>query len=90
MIHCNLLLHMQQKVALRFRRFADRLPDMQPKTEEFLNLLLRSADMLARPTFHNLSGSYESWPIATAFCVNSPLWSANNWLNAPLTTACTG
>jgi len=61
MMHCNLLLHLQQKVALRFRRFTDRLPDMQPKTEEFLNLLLWSADMLARPTFRNLSGSYESW-----------------------------
>ena len=34
---------------------------MQPKTEEFLNLLLWSAEMLVRPTFRNLSGSYESW-----------------------------
>jgi len=34
---------------------------MQPKTEEFLNLLLWSADMLARPTFRNLTDSYESW-----------------------------
>jgi len=34
---------------------------MQPKTEEFLNLLLWSADMLMRPTFRNLTDSYESW-----------------------------
>jgi phenylacetic acid degradation operon negative regulatory protein len=34
---------------------------MQPKTEEFLNLLLWSADMLARPTFRNLTSSYECW-----------------------------
>ena len=34
---------------------------MQPKTEEFLNLLLWSADLLARPTFRNLTDSYEGW-----------------------------
>jgi phenylacetic acid degradation operon negative regulatory protein len=34
---------------------------MQPRTEEFLNLLLWSVDMLARPTFRNLTDSYESW-----------------------------
>lgn len=34
---------------------------MQRKTEEFLNLLLWSADMLAQPTFCNLTESYESW-----------------------------
>ena len=34
---------------------------MKSKTEELLNLLLWSADMLLRPTFRNLTGSYESW-----------------------------
>lgn len=34
---------------------------MQPKTAELLNLLLWSADKLARPTFRNLTDSYESW-----------------------------
>jgi phenylacetic acid degradation operon negative regulatory protein len=34
---------------------------VKPKTEEFLNLLLWSADLLARPTFRNLTDSYESW-----------------------------
>lgn len=33
----------------------------QPKTEEFLNLLLWTAEMFMRPTFRNLTGSYESW-----------------------------
>jgi phenylacetic acid degradation operon negative regulatory protein len=34
---------------------------MKPKTEEFLNFLLWSAEVLARPTFRNLTDSYESW-----------------------------
>lgn len=34
---------------------------MKPQTEEFLNLLLWSADQLTRPTFRNLTESYESW-----------------------------
>ena len=34
---------------------------MQPKSEEFLNLLLWSADKLMRPTFRNLTDSYEAW-----------------------------
>jgi phenylacetic acid degradation operon negative regulatory protein len=34
---------------------------MKPRTEEFLNLLLWSADMLLRPTFRNLTRSYEGW-----------------------------
>lgn len=34
---------------------------MTAKTEEFLNLLLWSADMLTHPTFRNLTDSYESW-----------------------------
>ena len=34
---------------------------MKPKTEEFLNFLLWSAEQLMRPTFRNLTESYESW-----------------------------
>jgi phenylacetic acid degradation operon negative regulatory protein len=34
---------------------------MGQKTEEFLNLLLWSANRLAQPTFRNLTDSYESW-----------------------------
>src|SRR5439155_96484 len=52
---------MQQKVALQFAGRHGHVFSMQPKTEEFLNLLLWSADMLARPTFRNLTDSYESW-----------------------------
>lgn len=34
---------------------------MKHETEELLNVLLWSAEMLARPTFRNLTDSYESW-----------------------------
>ena len=34
---------------------------MKPRTEEFLNFLLWSAEKLARPTFINITESYESW-----------------------------
>ncbi len=34
---------------------------MQPKTEELLNLLLWTAEKLTRPTFRNLTESYEGW-----------------------------
>ena len=43
----------------KHRRFS--LAAVKPKTEEFLNLLLWSADQLMRPTFRNLTNSYESW-----------------------------
>src|SRR5208282_134723 len=38
-----------------------RIPDMRPKTEAFLNLLLWSTDKLVNPTFRNLTDSYEGW-----------------------------
>jgi phenylacetic acid degradation operon negative regulatory protein len=38
-----------------------RLAYVQPKTEELLNFLLWSADKFMRPTFRNLTDSYESW-----------------------------
>ena len=34
---------------------------MKPKTEELLYLLLWTCDMLIRPTFRNLSNSFETW-----------------------------
>ena len=34
---------------------------MKPRTEEFLNCLLWSVDKLMRPTFRDLTDSYESW-----------------------------
>ena len=53
------MLHMQHKLVTPLT--AGRLAAMNLKTEEFLNLLLWSADKLARPTFRNLTESYESW-----------------------------
>lgn len=38
---------------------------MKPKTEELLNLLLWSAEVLTRPTFRNLTDSYENWAYRT-------------------------
>jgi phenylacetic acid degradation operon negative regulatory protein len=38
-----------------------QFPAMKPQTEEFLNFLLWSAETIARPTFRNLTDSYESW-----------------------------
>src|SRR5438445_443848 len=34
---------------------------MKPKTEEFLNFLLWSAELLTRPSFRNVTESYEAW-----------------------------
>ena len=39
----------------------DIITDMKPKTFEFLAFLLWSADKLMRPTFRNMTDSYESW-----------------------------
>jgi phenylacetic acid degradation operon negative regulatory protein len=38
---------------------------MNPKIEESLNILLWTADRLMRPTFRNLTDSYESWAFRT-------------------------
>ena len=35
--------------------------NVKPKTEELINLLIWSAEKLVRPTFRNLTDSYESW-----------------------------
>ncbi|PYI80803.1 MAG: hypothetical protein DME26_20925 [Verrucomicrobia bacterium] len=40
---------------------------MKPKTEELLYLLLWACDMAARPTFRNLTDSFESWAYRTGF-----------------------
>lgn len=37
------------------------IPGMNPKTEELLYFLLWSADSLMRPTFRNLTDSFEAW-----------------------------
>src|SRR2546427_9500737 len=40
---------------------------MKPKTEELLYLLLWACDMAARPTFRNLTDSFEGWAYRTGF-----------------------
>jgi phenylacetic acid degradation operon negative regulatory protein len=40
---------------------------MKPKTEELLYFLLWSCECLARPTFHNLNDSFESWAYRNGF-----------------------
>ncbi|HHY85194.1 MAG TPA: hypothetical protein GYA07_06620 [Verrucomicrobia bacterium] len=40
---------------------------MQPKTEELLYLLMWTTDVLARPTFRNLTDSFESWAYRNGF-----------------------
>ena len=49
------------RTAIALGRHFCQIPFVQPKTEEFLNLLLWSAEILARPTFRNLTESYEGW-----------------------------
>src|ERR1041384_4545776 len=39
----------------------------KPKTEELLYLLLWACDIAARPTFRNLTDSFESWAYRTGF-----------------------
>jgi phenylacetic acid degradation operon negative regulatory protein len=40
---------------------------MKPKTEEFLTFLLWTAELLSRPTFRNLTDSYEAWAYRKGF-----------------------
>jgi len=40
---------------------------VKPKTEELLYLLLWTCDMLSRPTFRNLTDSFESWAYRNGF-----------------------
>src|SRR5208283_4336954 len=49
------------KFCMAFPACSCQYPAMKPQTEEFLNFLLWSADKLARPTFRNLTDSYEGW-----------------------------
>ena len=40
---------------------------MQPKTEEFLFMLLWTLDTAMRPTFRNLDASFEEWAYCNGF-----------------------
>jgi phenylacetic acid degradation operon negative regulatory protein len=52
---------MRQSFALASAHPPVIVSGVKPKTEEFLILLLWSAEGLLRPTFRNLTDSYESW-----------------------------
>src|SRR5436190_9359606 len=59
----------------RFHRpLFSRVYAMQPKTEQFLNLLLWSAEMVMRPTFRNVTESYEGWAYRKGLFDSSLLW----------------
>src|SRR5438876_8920259 len=60
-LSASLLSHMGQKTGFPKGADSDRVAAVQPRTEEFLNFLLWSSEKLARPTFRNLTESYESW-----------------------------
>ena len=58
------MLQLQHEAVLPSMAGFFMLSVMTRKTEEFLNFLLWAADLLSRPTFRNLTDSYESW----AYC----------------------
>jgi phenylacetic acid degradation operon negative regulatory protein len=51
----------EAKFCIVFRMLSGQVVAMKPKTEDFLYLLLWSADVLMRPTFRNLTDSFEGW-----------------------------
>ena len=51
----------------RGRRFSLILVAVKPKSEELLYLLLWSCEQLMRPTFRNLTESYEGWAYRNGF-----------------------
>jgi len=53
---------------------------MTGKTEEFLNLLLWSADLLGRPTFRNLTDSYEAWAYRNGLMRQMSRLERQQWL----------
>src|SRR5882724_12545754 len=52
---------MRQKTDYTKGADSDRVAAVKARTEEFLNFLLWSSEKLTRPTFRNLTESYESW-----------------------------
>lgn len=53
-------MHLQHRIDFIIARFGG-ITLVRSKTEELLNFLLWSTDCLLRPTFRNLTDSYESW-----------------------------
>jgi DNA-binding HxlR family transcriptional regulator len=50
------------------------------RAAEFLNLLLWSADQLMRPTFRNLTDSYESWAYRKGLLVQLHRLERRRWI----------
>jgi DNA-binding transcriptional regulator PaaX len=55
------LSHVGQSLVARSLLALLAFDSLKPKTEQFLYLLLWSADQLTRPTFRNLNESFEGW-----------------------------
>ncbi len=53
---------------------------MKPKTEEFLNLLLWTANLAARPTFRNLTSSYEEWAYRNGLDRQTEILEKQRWI----------
>ncbi len=53
--------HVRDSFVLRRTQRQRTLTQIKPKTEEFLYFLLWSAELLTRPTFRNVTESYEEW-----------------------------
>jgi phenylacetic acid degradation operon negative regulatory protein len=51
----------EARICIVFWLLPGQAAAVKSKTEEFLNLLLWSTDLLMRPTFRNLTDSYEGW-----------------------------
>src|SRR5213592_1453562 len=60
-LSASYLSHMGQTTGLTKGADSNRVASVRPRTEEFLNFLLWSSEKLTRPTFRNLTESYESW-----------------------------
>jgi len=59
--------HLGHDFDLTRRANSSTIGAVEPKTHELLDLLLWSADRLARPTFRNFNDSYESWAYRNGF-----------------------
>jgi phenylacetic acid degradation operon negative regulatory protein len=55
---------------------------MDTKTEEFLTMLLWAGDMIARPTFRNLTDSFESWAYRNGFRRQLQRLEKQQWLES--------
>ncbi len=58
---------------------------MKPRTEEFLNFLLWSAEKLTRPTFRNLTDSYEGWAYRNGLLRQAEVLEGQRLLECPAT-----